>query len=761
MPPMEKVSQIWRACAIQTQKLETCTLRLYPVSAMSTASGIQTPDSATITAALNRWFGHASFRSGQVDAIQASLAGRDLVLVMPTGSGKSLCYQMTALLLPHTALIISPLIALMKDQVDALERRGIAATFLNSSLTPDEMASRLARFRAGRYKLLYIAPERFRNTRFLEAVRQTPISLLTVDEAHCISQWGHDFRPDYLHLKEVVKTLPGVRVMAVTATATPDVREDIVAQLGLGNAPRKEPVVRVHGFSRPNLHLAVCRAPTHAVKLQRVSACIAQHQSGIVYVATRRQAERVYERIRQSCGVPALLYHGALPDKEREQVQDAFCQAEHPVIVATNAFGMGVDRNDIRFICHWDVPGSVEAYYQEVGRAGRDGKPAWCELLFNYADVRTQQFFIDGANPTPSVILSLWEAVQRQCAQEPQSLTADAWAELIDEKNAMSVRTGMALLERAGLIQRIQQPGQRIATVTVAANANSAMLQDPLEKLRIKAERDNQRLQAIIRYAFAATCRHAYILSYFGADTPIETCGGCDHCDRHCAEHATAPTEVQWLIIQKLLSCVGRMQGRYGARRVIQVLRASSDPYLVERGLDNLSTFGLLRELPATTLTALIDTLTAANCLTMSNDQYRQVSLTAHGLRVVRRDEPDFKIVWPATPHPTPATRKAKPLGQSASVTKTSAPRTTDAALLEKLRLWRLSVAEQRRKPAYTVLHDRTLIALADTQPRTPEALQQITGIGPIKAARYGAEILDLIKASATDTADDASVTRP
>jgi ATP-dependent DNA helicase RecQ len=612
----------------------------------------ETVSDETLLQALKKWFGHDGFRDGQVPPIRQVLAGKDTVVVMPTGSGKSLCYQLAAMLLPDTTLVISPLIALMKDQVDALDRLGIPATFLNSSVAPDEMSDRLAALAHGRYKLVYIAPERFRSVRFMETLARTRVSLLTVDEAHCISQWGHDFRPDYLNIRAAMKHFPNVRVMAVTATATPDVRADIIKQLGLGIAPRQEPFVQVQGFERHNLNLSVFRCPTHAVKLSHVLSLIRRYRSGIVYTATRKQAERVYEMLLESVAhtknpPEVLLYHGALSDDERAHVQEKFTSAEHPVIVATNAFGMGVDRADLRFIAHWDIPGSVEAYYQEVGRAGRDGLPSYCELLFNYADVRTQQFFIDGANPSREDADALFETVRRQCATEPQTISVDDWAEMAGLKNGMEARTLFGIFERAGLITRAQEPGQRTCTTALTPKADAKALDAQFDARGEKSKRDNERLRAMLRFVDFPGCRHTYILRYFGEEVHGDVCGGCDHCG------ITAPakplTEWQWVVVQKVLSCVGRMNGRYSPRRVVQVLRGEADPFLIEKGLTRLSTYGLLKQRTVSFLNEMLNALISTGCVSVSPDEYHRCALTGKGLRVVFRKEPDFTIPWPTS----------------------------------------------------------------------------------------------------------------
>ena len=336
--------------------------------------------------ALKAYFNFDSFRPGQEAIVEAVLEGQDTLAVLPSGGGKSLCFQLPALLRPGLTLVVSPLIALMKDQVDSLNQNGIPATCVNSSLGWAEMHRRLVDM--GRHRLVYVAPERFKSKWFLSSLRRTGVSLFVVDEAHCISMWGHDFRPDYLLLKDILELLGRPQVMACTATATPEAREDIARQLGL-----KEPAVIVRGFDRENLTLAVKRTGTHTEKLSRTLEILRDHPTGIVYCSTRASVEKTAAKLKAE-GVSCIAYHGGLEDGDRRRAQDLFIRGEVPVAVATNAFGMGIDRPDLRTIVHWDVPGSIEAYYQEAGRAGRDGGPARCELLFSHADVRTQEFFI-------------------------------------------------------------------------------------------------------------------------------------------------------------------------------------------------------------------------------------------------------------------------------------------------------------------------------------------------------------------------------
>ncbi len=340
----------------------------------------------------------------------ALLAGHNVLAVMPTGSGKSLCYQLPALLHEGCTIVISPLIALMKDQVDGLRAQGIAATFVNSSLSTQEQQARLRACRAGEYHLLYIAPERLRNPRFLQTMAQTRVSLFAVDEAHCISEWGHDFRPDYLRLQQAIEFLGRPRVLALTATATVEVQQDIVQQLGCDEMQRF-----VTGFDRANLTYRVLTLNTTAAKLQALADLLDTQDKGsvIVYTATRRTVEEVAAFL-HARGAEVLSYHAGLSDGLRRRMQESFMAAQHGVIVATNAFGMGVDKPDVRCVVHFHLPRSMEAYYQEAGRAGRDGLPAQCVLLFSYGDVKVQEFLLEQSSPPRELIEAVYERLVAQ-----------------------------------------------------------------------------------------------------------------------------------------------------------------------------------------------------------------------------------------------------------------------------------------------------------------------------------------------------------
>ncbi len=398
--------------------------------------------------ALERHFGFDAFKEGQDEVIEAILAGEDALVVMPTGGGKSLCYQLPALLRDGTTIVVSPLIALMKDQVDALEARQISATFINSSVDYEEQRARLRALRRGGYKLVYVAPERFRNDRFIEALSEIDVTLFAVDEAHCISEWGHDFRPDYRRLSAAIRRIGRPQVVALTATATPEVRADIAKQLELGDARHF-----IAGFDRPNLSLRVVQTSRERDKVRlTLDAVRGSTGAGIVYAATRKTVETVAACL-ESEGVRVLSYHAGLDDRARVRAQDAFMSGALDAIVATNAFGMGIDKSDIRSVVHYQMPGSIEAYYQEIGRAGRDGLPAECTLLFNYADTRFQQFFIEGSFPSPDVLSEVYRAV---AALGPgrHELSARDLATRAGVKNDMAVSSALAILERAGHIER-------------------------------------------------------------------------------------------------------------------------------------------------------------------------------------------------------------------------------------------------------------------------------------------------------------------
>lgn len=397
---------------------------------------------------LEKHFGFSDFRPGQLEVLENLEGGRDVLAIMPTGTGKSLCYQLYALRGEGVSLVVSPLIALMKDQIDQLQALGYPASHVNSTLSFDEQRRRLAGLRAGRTRLLYVTPERFRSSVFQQALDGLPVRLFAVDEAHCISAWGHDFRPDYLRLREHVERLGRPRILALTATATPQVRRDIVRQLGM-----QEPAVLVAGFDRPNLFLEAATAASQQEKMEMIAA-VHERRPGsmIVYAATRKHVEKIVGEVSR-LGLAAQAYHAGLAPSQRSRVQEGFMNGEVPIIVATNAFGMGVDKRDIRAVVHFDFPGTLEAYYQEIGRAGRDGEPSACVLLFNYADRRWQEFFIEGSHPSPDLIRRVYRFLESQ--GETVRLPTRSLAQAVGEKNEFAIHTCLVTLEKAGYIDRL------------------------------------------------------------------------------------------------------------------------------------------------------------------------------------------------------------------------------------------------------------------------------------------------------------------
>ncbi|MFN7731289.1 MAG: ATP-dependent DNA helicase RecQ, partial [Pirellula sp.] len=400
-------------------------------------------------------FGLSSFRRGQREVIEHIIAGADCLCVMPTGGGKSLCYQLPSLVRPGLTIVVSPLIALMKDQVDGLQKRGIRATLINSSLTLQEQNERLEQVAAGRFSLLYVAPERLRNQRFLDSIRATPIQLLAIDEAHCISEWGHDFRPDYQRLGRFREALGNVQTIALTATATPRVRADILRSLQLDSAE-----TFITGFARDNLYFGSAHCMSDRDKDRQLHEFLqGRTDSGIIYVATRKRCEALVDQLAKEVQLSVGAYHAGLLPEQRKLVQDQFMAGKLKAIVATNAFGMGIDKPDLRYVIHYNMPGTLEAYYQEAGRAGRDGLLSQCVLLFSPQDRYIQEFFIENANPSRDVLRSVYDFLLT-CDEDPIELTSDEIRENISQSaTSEAVNSSLQILSRTGVMERLEVAG--------------------------------------------------------------------------------------------------------------------------------------------------------------------------------------------------------------------------------------------------------------------------------------------------------------
>ncbi|HEX5726376.1 MAG TPA: ATP-dependent DNA helicase RecQ [Longimicrobiaceae bacterium] len=676
---------------------------------------LASPAAPTLDAAreaLRRHWGYPDFRPGQDRAVGNVLAGGDSLTIMPTGGGKSLCYQVPALLLPGTTLVVSPLISLMKDQVDALQAVGLPATFVNSSLSAGEMSARLDAAARGAFKLVYVAPERFDSESFQRRLAQLSVSLLAVDEAHCVSEWGHDFRPSYLRLGEVRERLGRPPIAALTATATEEVRRDIVRQLGLRDA-----AVLVTGFDRRNLVWYVLQAKNDSEKDRLLGKLLrGRDGSAIVYAATRRTVDDLTAHL-GALGVPTVGYHAGLPDRDRKRVQERFMSGETRVVVATNAFGMGIDKRDVRIVVHYHLPGNLEAYYQEAGRAGRDGEPADCVLLHAYQDRFTQEFFIEQSHPPRAAVEEVLQGLRRGadaagvCSLSPRDL-ADTLAHVKGERQAASA---VRVLEQHGLVRQSPRgmgPAVRLRLLAAPGRISAELGSRPEELAFLRALWKLGGGEAVYRGAELEWGRLARAAGGRPAAAAL-----LDALQREgFVEWQPSSGEGVWVLDRATplprLAVDWRGVEERKRRELAKLQQMQRYAYTEQcrRGFV-LRYFG---DPAAMTACGACD-----NCLGINEGAKPRSRFSAGG-------------------EPAPRRREGR-----AGREDGGAP---DEALYRRLRELRRALAAKHDVPAFTVLTDAALRALAERRPTTAEEALRVPGVGRRTLERWGRPLLDLLR---------------
>lgn len=633
--------------------------------------------------ALTRYFGYDSFRPGQQGIVEALLAGRDVLGVMPTGAGKSVCYQIPAALSPGATLVISPLISLMRDQVDALNDLGLPAAFINTTQTPDEQAMVFAQAAAGQIKLLYVAPERLETGRFRDFAARTPISLIAVDEAHCVSQWGQDFRSSYLGIGDFIAGLPQrPPVGAFTATATERVRRDIVGLLGLRN-----PAVTVTGFDRPNLYFDVVKLETK-YKAAWVARYVADHpdESGIVYCATRKTTEALADTLNQM-GHPAVAYHGGMSPDAREVAQRDFITDKVPVVVATNAFGMGIDKSNVRYVIHHNLPESIEAYYQEAGRAGRDGEPSRCTLLWNESDIVTRRRLLDN------------DYENERLTPEEQEIVRQSKRRLLD---------GMVGYCRT--TDCLHRYMTRYFGQELSPNAGSAAGED------------------------------------IAADSSQSgRCGACSNCE------STFETIDVTRVAQAISRCVHDVGQRVGSGKIVKILRGSRAQDLAWLNPERMPTFGMLKDVNEARVRDVLSQMATDGYLSIAEGRMPIVMFGARAAETAAPDfhyeikRVERKSAAAGSGRSGGVADTADSANVPGDALGSYIPDDDEESLFQKLRELRRTIAQEIGKPPYIVFSDKALRDMARIKPVTNAQFLAVNGVGQHKLDLYGQRFMQTI----------------
>ena len=708
-------------------------------------TAIDTP--TNLSRSLQTFFGYGEFRPQQEEAVSTALEGRDVLVVMPTGAGKSLCFQLPAALSEGVTLVVSPLIALMRDQVDALNRRPEFAQLgcgcLTSLQSLDEQNDLLRAMRAGRLKLVYVAPERFRSGAFMDALRSVKIARFVVDEAHCISEWGHDFRPDYLSLREVVELLGNPPLLAATATATKRVQTSIIANLGM-----RDPLVLVGGFNRPNLHFSVHRCKSENEREEKLTRALpklsALGGSGLIYCATRKQCEQVFEAADAALaplGQRAGMYHAGLDADLRNQMQREWLAGERQVLVATNAFGMGIDKPDVRFVVHCACPDSLESYYQEAGRAGRDGRRSRCVILYHFADRRTREWFIDNEALTVGAVEQAFGQVRGHADKENVARLPKTWGMALDWSD-MKGRLALGELERADLVKRVAQTGDGVTLALARRDFPPdarRSIADGLAKQRAERLR---RLDEIVDYCKTTACRRRTVLDYFGdRQEPPPTPFCCDNCDAPKVEGQTAapgrlpqvpmPVQIDPADIHSVLHGLDAMRPAVGKARLNKMLRGAGTLGDKDAGTPRQPLGGLFRGSSVAAVDKFLEALFAEGLMHQGDeDAYFVCTVTPKG-----------RTTW------SERLPVAAPLPRDPSQWRSAEPGSDDGAsddVLATLKLWRTSQASRESLPPYRVFSDKTLMEIARFRPQSSGDLLEISGVGPGKLEKYGEDVLKI-----------------